>query len=126
MAADQGDDQSPAAASLEDSSRLDFRGRTLLRRLRQQPTSSGYTPWGLPPELRGVSVTKSQRSYLATAHMLTLLGHCHSSSIGPHLILLMDLQDEDQLQDSRATLPITKARHADHGSQPTPIGVRTA
>ena len=36
-----------------DSSRLDLRVRSCLRRLRQQPTSSGYTPWRLPPGSKG-------------------------------------------------------------------------
>ena len=36
-----------------DSSRLDLRVRSCLRRLRQQPTSSGYTPWGSATGTKG-------------------------------------------------------------------------
>ena len=73
MAADQGDDQPPAASSLEAATAADLTSEF-------EPICGGCdssrlrvdTPLGgLPPEPRGVSVTKSQRSYLATAHFIT-------------------------------------------------------
>ena len=71
MAADQGDDQPPAASSLEAATAADLTSEF-------EPVCGGCdssrlrvdTPLGgLPPEPRGVSVTKSQRSYLATAQI---------------------------------------------------------
>ena len=71
MAADQGNDQLPAASSLEAATAADLTSEF-------EPLCGGCdssrlqvdTPLGwLPPEPRGVSVTKSQQSYLATPHM---------------------------------------------------------